>query len=472
MRYRTDRQSWRDNRRLDGVQIQQRSELPLRGQRAAVMPFVAMSVCLLMVTAGISIDLMRAFQTVHQLEFGAQTAALYALSLTTNPGGSYSPTSAQSNIQNAISVAQSNNWNYAQAGPAGSPFTSTSPWNLPVTFSTVAFVPNPLDANEFFLQVTSQRSGIDALQEIFLPLAYVGLTTTSAPPGVQQVSPSSTVEVLGQPATRIGAGAPLNSLPGTRAFDLMRSATLPLAISNVQYAQIAPPAQPNVPYTIDLVASNQTEYTQPPPRGHIKGCLVNDASTGTLGSYYGNGQGNVAINQLEGLLGYFGAKSGQQSIAPAVVEAGSQLNAFDPAFLGARQSEVYGILATLPLLSPQNPQSPQFYILPVLQSDPSFTSQNVVVGFAWVRLQVTYSGVLTITCTLGDSVPVRNASSATGFSSIPGNTTNLMPPATKPFLPRYVEQNSNGVFPRYRGMVLAPAVSPRQLALPIVPTQT
>jgi len=462
MRYRSDRQSWRHNHCWDGIQTQRRRKLSFRSERAAVMPFIAMSLCLLMVTAGISIDLMRAFQTVHELEFGAQAAALYGLSLATNSDGSYSSTSAQPNIQNAISIAQSNSWNTAQAGPAGNP--TSSPWSKPVSFSTVAFVPNPLDANEYFLQVTSQRSGLDALQEFFLPLAYVGLSTTSVPPQVQQVSPSSTVEVLGQPATRIGAGAPINSPSGTRAFDLMGFASLPLAISNLQFSAIASPTQTNQQYTIDLVASTQTEYTAPPPPGHIKGCLVNVAGTGTLGSYYGNGQGGAAIDQLEGLLGYFGAQSGQQPIAPAVVEAGSRLNGFDPALLGARQSEVYTALSTVPS---------RFYIVPVLASDPSFTSQNIVVGFARLQLQVSFvAGVLSITGNLGDSVPVRNASSATGFSSIPGNTANLMPAAIAPFLPRQVDQASNGVSLRPRGLVLAPATSPRQLALPIVPTHS
>jgi hypothetical protein len=435
------------------------------------MPFVAMSLCLLLITAGISVDLMRAFECIHQLEFGAQTAALYGLSYSTNPNGSFSTGQAQTNILGAISVVANNAWNVAQAG------AQNATGSKPVNFAPTQFVPNPLDPTEFFVQVTAQCIGANALQPFFIPLAYVGISG-GIPAPVQQESLSSTVEVLGQPATRIGYGAPLGSAPGTRAGDLMGFATLPIAISNVQFAPITAAGQTTTTYTIDLVTSTSAEYTGPAPAGHIKGCLVNVAGTGNGNNFYGPAQGEIGIDQLEALLTYFGATSDQQAIAPAVVEQGSSLSGFDAANANnppADVQELYNALSTLP--APPNIAAPHAYIIPVLAQDPSFTANNQVVGFAYLNLdtafvQATNSTTLnTLTVDIATSVPVRNASSATGYSSIPGNTGNLMPAPLpgSPFLPRTVDPTSNGITIRPRSIVLAPAVSPRQLAPPIVP---
>jgi hypothetical protein len=423
---------------------------------------------LLLMTAGIVIDLMRAFETFHQLEFGAQSAALYGLSLSTNANGSYKPAQAQANIQAAIDTVAANSWNIAQAGPQNG-FSGI--WSKPITLNQAQFVTNPLDANEFFVQVTSARTGVDALQQFFLPLVNAGLPTKQVAPQAQRSSPSSTVEVLGQPATRIGYGAPLNSAPGSRAGDLVGFATFPLAISNVQFAQIS--ASNQAMMTIDLVSSPPSQT--PTQKGHIQGCFVNVAGTGNGANFYGPGQGNLAIDQLEGLLGYFRATSNQPPIAPAVVEQGSPLSAFNPAdpTFSARLLEINQTLATV---SPP----PRVYIIPVLKQNPSFTTTNLVVGFAYLQLSITVppNGTQpvapTIIATLQASVPVRNASSAAGYSGIPGNTTNLMPPPSvappvAPFIPRQVDVATNGVIPAPRGIVLAPAVSPRQIALPIVP---
>jgi hypothetical protein len=414
-----------------------------------------MSVIMMLGMLGISVDLMRDFETYHQLEFAAQAAALYGLSLATNIDGSYSLTSAQTNIAAAVAAAGAASWNSAQFGP------DNSTWSKPVTFasSDIQFVKNPKDGNEFFLQVTARREAGNALKQFFVPVLHTALPASAVPAGVKTFSTQTVVEVLGQPASRIGAGPPLNSSGGTRASDLIEFATLPLAISNAQFATIANPSQQGTTYTIDLVSSTSSEYRGSAPAGHVKGCLVNVASTGGGSIYYGNAQGNLAIEQLEGLFNYFGAKALQQTIAPALVERGSRLSAFDPAdpvFL-SRRSEISQALIQLPH---------KFYIIPVLAVDPNFSSTNIVVGFARLKLnQVNVQGNVptSVAVDIAETVPVRNASSATGFSGIPMNLSTLMPAPVYPFIPRQFDPGSNGVSARPRGVVLAPAISPRQI---------
>jgi hypothetical protein len=413
-----------------------------------------MALCLLMITAGISVDLMRAFVTVHQLEFGAQTAALYALSLSTNKDGSYSLVQAQTNVQTAVAKAGAQQWNVAQVGPLN------GVWSSPVTLSQTQFVLNPLDQNEFFLQVTAQCAGQNALKPFFIPLAYAGFSGV-VPPAVQTESFSKTVEVLGQPATRIGAGAPVNSAAGQRAADFVGFACLPLAISNLQFSRAAKLGATVASYTVDLVSSSSAEYLVAPPAGHIKGCLVNLVGNAGALNYYAPANSLAAVGQLQGLLGYFTRAPG--AVPPSMVETGSQLNGFDPAALGRSLNGALRLLALLPANG--------YYIVPVLQNDPSFAAPNKVVGFARLQLAITQpkAGLL-ITATLADSVPLRNASSATGFSGIPGNAAQILPAPVPPFTPRTFDQNTKGVSVRPPGIVLAPAISPRQIALPILPT--
>lgn len=194
------------------------------------MPFVVMSVFLLFVTLGISTDFMRDFETASELSFAAQSAALYALSLATNSDGSYSLSSAQTNISNAVINASSASWNAAQFGP------QNNKWSKPVIFSSsnIKFVSNPLDSSEFFVQLTASRQGADALVQYFLPLAYANFTKIILP--LSQVAPIEIVEVFGQPASRIGAGVPVGAQPGTRNADFSGFATMPFAISNLQFS--------------------------------------------------------------------------------------------------------------------------------------------------------------------------------------------------------------------------------------------
>lgn len=413
--------------------------------RGSVMPFVVMSMFLLFVTVGISTDFMRDFETASQLGFAAQAAALYGLSLATNPDGSYSYTSAQSNISNAILNAPS--WNIAQFGP------QNQKWSKPVSFSAtdIQYVTNPSDQKEFFLQLKASRQGSDSLVQFFLPLAYANFSSSVLP--LSTVSPAKVIEVFGQPATRIGAGAPASSAAGSRDGDFVGFATLPLAISNNQFAAAtASPA--GTIFTIDMVSSTTKTSTQP---GHIKGCFVNVAGSGSSGNYYSSATGSQGIAQLIAMLNYFA--SGNSSVIPTNVESGSVLGAFDPnAMTGAQQTSISQVFSLLPS---------RYYIIPVLAGDPSFAgNNNTVVGFARMRLDTvnTINGAITsLVMDIGESIPLRNASSATGFSSVSNNSNSPMPAPVFPFLPRQYDYASNGINPRLTGIILAPALSPRMI---------
>jgi hypothetical protein len=423
------------------------------------MPFLAMTVIVLLGAVGICIDFQRDFQAAAELSYAATDAASYALSMSTSPDGSYTQANAQAQITQALQSGLSS-INLAQLGPQSS--AQNQPWSGPVNFSAsdINFVPNPNqeDANDFFLQLTARRDGDNALKQFFLPLFNTSLTSNANLP-LSTINSRQTIELISQPATRIGPGA-LNAASGSRAAELAGFAAFPLAISNQQFQSIAAPSQTGTNYTIDLVSSQSVQNPSAP--NHMKGALVNlilSAGTNSDGTYSA-AQGNQAINQLEGLISYFGATSTSQTLAPSLVESGSNLSAFDtadPAFV-ARQSELSQELASLTMN--------KYYIIPVLANDPQFSSTNSVIGFARLLLssaQVTNGVVQSFSVQLGESVPVRNAVAVFGYSNAAPQANTVMPAAVAPFLPRQIDNASGGISTRSRGVVMAPALSPRNL---------
>lgn len=437
-----------------------RARLP-RGERGAVFPVVVFSLVLIAGFLGLTTDLMRNVEAVHQLQFAAQSAALYGMSYATAADGSYSLSAGQSAIAARVSGAGTSAWNSAQAGP----HSAGSDWRSPVTFSQsdIEFVnnPNPDDPTDFFLRVRARRDCDDALKQFFLPALYAAdvFLGGAVPAEAKSVSSYRIVEVIAQPATRIGAGPPPDSPAGTRAADLAGFAALPIAVSVEQFRGFADPASAATSCTVDLVSSVSPDYSGQPAAGHIKGCLVNLAPTGTGGQYYGEGQGDLAIDQLEGLLEYFGAATLQPTVAPGAVERGSRPTCFDPAdpAFVSRQSEIAAALSQLPQ---------RYFIVPVVSApaDRFFDEPATVVGFARWRLNqvnVVAGAPQSITFDIGESVPVRNASFANGLGSSASTLAVRLPGPVEPFLPRQVVGSGNGISPRPRGVVLAPALSPR-----------
>ncbi len=431
----------------------------LRSQRGVLMPFLAVCVILLMGTAGIATDMMRNFQAVRELKYAAQATALYALSLSSSAAGNFS----QSAVQAAI-VSPTTSWsNNAQIGPN----QSNGPWTAPVLFSDgdISFVPNPADNSESFLQLTARRQGATSLAQFFLPLLFTGLNS-ALPQSVRTFATAQTVEVLGQPATRIGAGPPPGNLTSARAMDLYGYAALPLAISSQQFAAIVAANQgaTGIPCTLDLVSSTNPKALA----GHIPAAFINLTATAGGVTNYAVAQGQLAQTQLQSLLSYFSttaSNSPSSANPPGAVECGGQVSAYDPAdpsfSAGNNQAQLVALVNSLP---------PRTYILPVIAgSQPLLAGVktpnvlNTVVGFAYVQWPKQNLGAqpFALSLTFVPSPPLRNASSAAGLASWPLGTSNLMPAPAFPFLPRAFDPASGGVTARLCGVALAPALSPR-----------
>lgn len=427
----------------------------------SVLPLVGFSLMIIVAFIGLTVDVMRNVMAVRQLQFAAQSAALYAYAFATNSDGSYSVDGAKANILAKVKAAggegSSSPWNKAMAGP----IASNNQWQSDVSFSdsTVSFVnnPNPDDNSEIFLQVSARRDGNDALNMLFLPAIYKAnaLLEQAVPESVWQAKPFRTAEVIGQPATRIGAGVPKAAEGQSQASDLSGFATLPLAISNQEFAQAANPKEISTSYIVDLVFDASGEQAIP---GHLRGAFVNVAATGDSTKYYGTAQGDVAIDQLIQLCNYFVPAENTNVLPPGVVERGSKLQAYDPqdSIFLSRKQELINRMAQLPLN--------RFYIVPVVANDPKYTEDNQVVGFARLRLvqAVNSDGSdFALGFELAESVPVRNASFANGLASIPYVQGTIIPPSVSPFDERTVLADQSSVSTRPRAVVLAPALSPR-----------
>ncbi len=432
-------------------------------RRGSVAPFVAFSLLLVVAYVGFSTDVMRNFLCVRKLQFAADSAACYAYSCACNADGSYAPDQAKANMSAALAQCgslDSQPWNSAPSGPSD----RQSAWESGVCFSgaDISFVnnPNPDDRSELFLDVTARREGDDALRQFFLPAIYALNSLSGVPAGADLAKPYRQSEAVGQPASRIGQGPP----PGrndARALALSGFAVLPLAISNVQFETAAYPGQTRTTYVVDLFDSKSPQLLQPALPGHFKGCFVNVASRGGGAGYYGDAQGNLAIDQLIGLVKYFSPSADASAVPPAAVERGSKLSAFDPAdpvFL-TRKAGFLSALRQMP--------SGRYFIVPVLSGDPSFSSLNEVVGFARLRLlQILNQGgtELSPVFEIGESVPVKNACHANGVAALaPASVGTPMPAPVRPFVDRSTDTVSNFLSTRPRGVVLAPALSPRRL---------
>lgn len=434
--------------------------------RGAVLPLVAILLFVGIAFVGFCTDVMRSAYASSAVRYGAEAAALGAFSSTLlAPGQTYSVSNAQDNIVAALNQAAA--WNSAPYGPDTSS-SGLAAVESAVHFdsSDISFVNNPNSAdNDFFLQLRGKREGTDSLTLFFLPLLYAfngGGGAVSMPPASQisQAHPQRLIEVVSQPATRIGAGAP-HFGGDARSQELAGFATFPLAISNLQFATLADPT--NVPlasYTIDIGGSANNG---PVSAGHIRGALVNVTPSGGSLNYYGDVSGNLGLNQLNGCLNYFSIAPTINEIPPAVVENGSLLPAFDTSSAVFQQSQSAIITQFSKLALGRS------YIFPVIAGNPVYGSVNKVIGFARLRViswPSASSGNLSMQVQLEESIPLRNASFANGPASVPTNGA-MMPAPVAPFLARTLTADGQGLSTRPRSVVMAPSLSPRfPLALP------
>lgn len=430
-----------------------------RSSRGAVLPLVAFLLFVGFAFVGFSTDVMRSAYASSYVRYGAEAAALGSFSaMLSDPGQSYDAATAQANIISAIGSASA--WNTAPYGPdtSSSGFTSVQ---SAVHFdgSDITFVNNPNSAdNDFFLQLRGRRDGNDSLTLFFLPLLYAfngGGVQPTLPAGVSQAHPQRVIEVVAQPATRIGAGAP-RSANDVRSKQLAGFTSFPLAISLRQFAAIADPSNSSAQkiYTIDIGGSQNNSA---PISGHILGALVNVTPSGSNLNYYGDVSGNLGINQLTNNLNYFGAAPSVNEIPSAVVESGSLLPAFDTSSTIFQQNQ-QAVVAQFSKLAVQ-----RSYIFPVLAADPVYGSTNKVVGFArlrvlsWPKLA---TGAMAVAVQLEESIVLPNASFANGARSVP-DSFGPMPAPTAPFTARTLTADGLGLSTRPRAIVMAPSLSPR-----------
>lgn len=436
--------------------------LTQRGPRIAggsVLPFIAFSMAVVVASVAFSIDLTRNIVAVRKLQFAADAAGLYAYAHAVSPDGTYDASSANSNMMAALgdpNGSSSAPWNDAPVGPQ----SLQGPWNTSVTIDStdVAFVQNPADQQETFLRLTTRRQGADALKQFFAPAmnAFASVGSSNATVSNTTVAPFRTAEIVGQPACRVGAGAPRT---GPTTSPLAGFATFPLALSNVQFQPASSVSETNKNYIIDVVSSQNLSPSASP--FHIQGSFVNDGSSGGGLTYYGDGQGNQAIDQLISLFKYFYAQPDSAAVLPQIVERGVQIPAFDTAnatFLTRKQAVVNALSQV---------QVGTTLILPVVAKAPaSFPSSVQVVGFARmsvVRLVNPARNDFAITLRMEDSVPVPNATCANNLVAIPQQSGAVMPAAVSPFQNRSYQSNTNSLSVRPRGVLMAPALSPRDL---------
>lgn len=441
-----------------------KSDRQSRQQRGAILPFVVFTLLVSIAFLGLAVDVMRTAHAASAIQYASQASALYSYQYAFNANGTLKSGRFEDNVLQELLVAGGGNgaaWNLAPAGPTGA---STQ---TPVGFdsSDVTVVNNPNDAGDRFLQVRARRDGTNGLTMFFLPAIFAlnGILGLPVPPNVRQANPFRTTEVILQPASRIGAGLSKDMSPIQADSRLIGTATFPLAISNKQFAAASQTGQAIINYTIDLVSSKAPGSAA---ADHIQGAFVNVYKAGGL-QYYGDGQGNVALGQLYGTLSYFANPNAANASPPAVMERGSQVFAFDPADTVYQQQSQ---LLLMPRLRTVPVGANAFYILPVISDNPNFGGVNRVVGFARMALtavNVDGNGVVqSFKAVIGESAPMANATIGTALATVPsvsGSAIPVLQPTEQEFAPRSFDGASNSIAARPRGIVMAPALSPRAI---------
>lgn len=468
-----------------------------RRTRGAVLPLVAFIIVLGVAFMAFSVDVMRTAYASSAVRYGAEAAALGAFSASlTRPEQIFNRSQAEANIRQTINqasgVIDNFAWNSAPYGPDSSrqgAAAAESAIRFDASDVTIVNNPNTADSGDYFLQVRGRRDGSDALKLFFLPMIYAfsggpssgvsaGLPGNAVPPESRSASPHRLVEVIAQPASRIGAGVPRGNTSG-REQDLSGFATLPVALSNLQFRLLADPnaARSTASYRLILAPSVGAL-----PANTIRGALVNLTRSSSSLNYYNDASSNASVNQLLNNLAYFSPAISNNEIPSALVERGSHLSAFNlsTSTSSSSSSSLFSSATVQQQLLTQLQKLPvgRSYIFPVLASDPSFVASglasaqgNEVVGFARLRLLATpvvFDQTIALTVMLEpDSVALRNASFANARAVVPSNTSSgtssngMLPAPVMPFSTRVLLSDGIGISTRPHSVVMAPSLSPR-----------
>ncbi|MBC7998202.1 MAG: hypothetical protein IAF58_09680 [Leptolyngbya sp.] len=434
-----------------------------RNENGAVLPFVffAFSVCFAFLA--LTLDVMRTVHCASALTHAARTASLYSYQKAFSDDGVYDQSQMQSNLSLAlaeINGSQGAPWCTAPAGP----FQSSNATETPVVFEStdlkISQNINSQDPGDFYLSLRARRDGADGLSMRFLPLIYgfnniVGLPV---PAGVDVANPYRVVEVCAQPATRIGAGDASRLAPLRPWFNPALCSCFPLALSYEQMRVASQSDQTVQIYAVKVRGSKSSISNN--AMNDILGCFVNLTPTGGAQNYYGGTAGAQSVNQLYENLGTFSNAHSSGVSASGVVERDSQIRAFDvssPEFSSRAQQIASRVKALC---------SGRFYMMPVVEQNPLISQNNKVVGFARMKLvDVTLdsaTNAFTILVSIGESRPMANASVGTQIAAVPKTGgVNLTTPAKDIFGARLYNFASNSLSAAPRGIVMAPATSPR-----------
>jgi hypothetical protein len=442
---------------------------------------VAFSLLVIFAFLAFTVDVMRGFLQAGQLHFAARSAALDLLpfacldangQIQNDPicsaSGAFT-SSAMSNLTQALNRANGSTgdvWNTA-TGNSGS---GDKNWMQGVTFSaddliSGAAVGSVQDKQDPLLELQVNRSGENGLQLFFMPLVFAFNSSMGipVPQSASSADQSHLVEVAAQPATRIGAAAPLDaSSSKAQAMATARCAGFPLAINYDDFKR-ASKASGSSPFSCTAHLS-APQAAQGSSSSDLRGYFVNLSSGTQVNSFYNDAQNPARVNDLIGTLLYFDGSASQPVSAtlklPAAIEQGVQLDRFAPSVVKA-SSDAAIVISQLALN--------KCYILPVVQEAVSPATQCQVVGFALLRLNgvTASSSGWDFNFVLGESLPVLNAS-CSGLQTIPlftgSKLASIYDAQNSPFRLRSYDIENNVIAPRPRGVVMAPVVSPRRIS--------
>lgn len=380
----------------------------LRPPGGAILPLLAIAtttiLALLCLVCNVSAHMLRG----QLLEFTAESAALYALGHSCNKDGSYRPTDSEKNMREALSTFMKRECDTK---------------NNTITEHRQGDV-------QLKLQLVSEHSSI--IDNLVLKLCNQDNSEKQA----VKLQTHRGAEVIGQPATELGL-SPLLAKNGLRQYSMF-----PLALKYEDFAMAALPEQKATRYKIDFGATRSSTHL--PHEQTMHGCLV------TLEDAH---QGQDPTETLLEHLQFFSGKSINHEMPPAIGR-GDTLTAVDRNGPGYKShlSEINKALKSLPLN--------RYYILPVCTgSSEAYTN---VIGFGRLKLIQTVDdrSVMSFVFDIAESTVIRNAvfsgrRTLTRTNPVPLNI------ARGPFAPR---KFVNGLLTEvYRGVALAPAVSPRDV---------
>ena len=441
---------------------------PLRNSRpcnGGTLPLVVFSLSTTMAMLAVSADVMRTIHCASILQNSAQSAALFAIRGAFTEDGELKSGEPQSNIAQALTEVNGSSgsaWFAAPAGPSNDGSVVQTPIFFQPSDMSVSTNGNNGDTGDLLVTLKARREGSDGLKLKFLPLIYGfnSMLGQPVPQGIDQANPYRVAEVCLQPATRIGAGSLGSSGLVHSNFTNPRScATFPVALSNVQWRTAAQLSQTNLIYTIKFAGSKSGNSTSSP--NQISGCFVNLTASGNS-DYYGAAAGSLAVSQLYENLAAF---SNESPASPsAVVEKDSRITAFDS---NSQEFTSRAQQITARLNKTVSMQPGRFYILPVLEHNPIINQKNRVIGFSRMSLiKAIFNSLdnsISLQMEIGQSRPMANASVGTRLAAIPATTGAVIPPSdgSVDFAPRAFTQAGLAAMPR--GMVMAPALSPRSI---------